>query len=147
MVQKIRIAYETELMALLDLLYQLSPKSEEDSKASKRALERTLKAMIKNEDYRLAVCDVDGKIAGTATLLVQQNLSHGGRPYGHIENVVTDAASRGKGIGAELVRYLLAEAKKRNCYKVILDCKEDNVSFYEKLGMHKTSEVELRIDL
>ena len=60
-------------------------------------------------------------------------------------------SERGKGIGivycyipyktilmlGRLVDYLINEAKRKGCYKVILNCKEDNVRFYEKCGLKR----------
>ena len=147
MVSNIRIAELRDLDNLLKLIFQLSAKKAEDENTSRVILERTLGGMLKNKDYVVAVYEQDNKLIGTATLIVQLNLSHGGRPYGHIENVVTDITYRGKGIGAQLVGFLVKKAKEVKCYKVILNCSVDNVPFYEKCSFHKTGEVEMRIDI
>lgn len=44
---------------------------------------------------------------------------------------------RGKGLGTALVRALTTIAQQQGCYKCILDCKEENVKFYEKLGFRR----------
>lgn len=79
-----------DLDDVLSLLYQLSPSKENES-PKEGDLEDILKSIIESEDQKLYVLEDDGKVVGTATLLVQRNLSHGGRPYGHIENVVIDS--------------------------------------------------------
>lgn len=143
----VRVVKPDDLSSLLVLLYQLSGKKAEDSDLSGSAASALLSKILSDENYHLAVYERDGALLGTATLLVQLNLSHGGRPYGHIENVVTDKDHRGEGIGRELIDYLLNEAKKRNCYKVILDCSKENTPFYEKCGFSSRGEVEMRIDI
>ncbi len=147
MQSNVRLAKTKDINELLAVLYQLSQKKDEDKKVSKAKLENTLAEILKNKDYTLAVYEYDGKIVGTATLLLQLNLSHGSRPYAHIENVVTDNNYRGKGIGKELISYLIEKAKKMDCYKIILNCSEENISFYEKCSFVKTNEVEMRLDL
>lgn len=41
---------------------------------------------------------------------------------------------RGKGLGRHLVKKLVDISRTEGCYKVILDCAEKNVGFYEKCG-------------
>lgn len=147
MQRNVRLAELSDIEELLSVIYQLSPKKEEDEKVPKSALKDTLKVMLKNKDYRVAVYEYAGKIVGSATLLIQLNHSHGGRPYAHIENVVTDSNHRGIGVGKDLVNYLVSEAKKIKCYKIILNCSQDNIPFYEKCDFVKTGEVEMRLDL
>jgi len=54
---------------------------------------------------------------------------------GHIEDVVVDAAARGQNLGKRLIEALVAVCRDKGCYKVILDCAEKNVAFYEKCGL------------
>ena len=144
--EKIREAKKEDLEQLLSLLFQLSPGAD-DSIGSEEVLQKIFEKMIEDENYHLCVYEFDGRIIGTAILLIQLNLSHQGRPYGHIENVVTDKDCRGKGIGKKMIDYLTGKARERNCYKVILNCAKHNILFYQKCGFKETGEVEMRIDL
>lgn len=81
-------------------------------------------------------------LAATATLLVERKLIRGGASVGHIEDVVVDAQFRGKGLGRRLIDALTDEARRRGCYKVILDCAESNVAFYERCG-YATKELQM----
>ncbi|GIQ88462.1 hypothetical protein KIPB_010712 [Kipferlia bialata] len=83
------------------------------------------------------VAEVDGQLMGCATLLVEQKLIHGGRPVGHIEDVVVDQAARGQGVGKALIEALVQRGKKAKCYKVILDCSEHNTGFYDRCGLER----------
>ncbi len=143
----IRKAEASDLEPLLGLLDQLKPNNKRYSQEDHTAAYKALLEITQNKDYFLKVCEIEGKLAGTAMLLVQMNLSHGGKPYGHIENVVTDQAYRGKGVGGLLVEDLLREAKTARCYKVILDCAESVSPFYQKFGFKKHGSIEMRIDL
>jgi glucosamine-phosphate N-acetyltransferase len=77
------------------------------------------------------------KIIGIATLFIEPKLIHNFGFVGHIEDVVVDNNHRNKGIGKKLLDSLSQMAKDQGCYKVILDCSEDNASFYEKCGFKK----------
>jgi glucosamine-phosphate N-acetyltransferase len=70
-------------------------------------------------------------IHGTATLLYETKLIRGCKKVGHIEDVVVSPNYRDQGIGKHLVTHLTQMAS-ATCYKVILDCTEELVPFYEK---------------
>lgn len=141
----VRESTKNDLAGIVRLLARLSPPraGEETGPAALRA---ALARIRGNPDYCLCVAEREGEPVGTATLLVQHNLSHGCRPYGHIENVVTDDRFRGNGIGREMIAFLVARAGDRGCYKVILNCGAHNVPFYLRCGFRVTGELEMRLD-
>ena len=63
--------------------------------------------------------------------------------YAQIEELVVDAAARGKQAGAILVRAALDEARRRGCEEIGLYPREETRAFYEKLGFSYVG-VELR---
>lgn len=138
----IREANQEDLTKLMPILRQLSPGSDEDDLDK---LKQILDKITKDEYHYLCVFEEDNEIIGSGTLIVQKNLSHKGMPYGHIENIVVDTNHRKKGIGKKIVLHIIEKAKKAGCYKLILDCKKENIPFYEKCGLNDTGEVEMRI--
>ena len=62
------------------------------------------------------------------------------------KDVAVHPECQGRGIGALLVARLMEESRKEGCYKVILDCAETVIPFYEKLGFRKWERA-MRIDL
>ena len=91
-------------------------------------------------DYTLFVAERDGRIVGTFALLIMDNLAHLGTPSAIVEDVAVDAALHGEGIGRELMRFALAEAGKKGCYKLVLssNAKRENAHrFYELLGFER----------
>jgi glucosamine-phosphate N-acetyltransferase len=88
----------------------------------------------------------DGEIIGAATLLIEQKFIRQGGKVGHVEDVATRSGFEGKGVGRSLMARLNEEAKKLGCYKIILDCSDENVLFYEKTG-YKRYENCMRMDL
>ena len=79
-------------------------------------------------------------------ILIEQKFIHDGGRAGHIEDVVTRREYEGIGVGSALVSAALAFAKEKNCYKVVLECSEKNVPFYEKNGFRR-NEISMRYDI
>jgi glucosamine-phosphate N-acetyltransferase len=77
------------------------------------------------------------KIVGTGTILIELKLIHGLGKVAHIEDIVTDNEYRCLGLGIKLIDKLVKIAEENKCYKVILDCKEHNVGFYNKCGFEE----------
>lgn len=70
-------------------------------------------------------------------------------PYGLMENVYVEKEYRNRGLGTQLVKALIAEAKRRKCYKIIGTSKAANTAahrFYERFGFKKMG-YEFRMDL
>ena len=98
-----------------------------------------------NPDHIVAIAELDGKIIGATTLLIEPKFIHKGGLVGHIEDVAVDQNFQGQKIGEKIMKYLLEFAKNRGCYKTILDCTDDVKPFYEKLGFKHIAN-ELRFD-
>ena len=102
---------------------------------------------MSNQDNKIFVAvDEDGKVIGSTTLIIEQKLIHRGGLVGHIEDVVTHKDFRGMGVGKAVMQKVIEAAKAVGCYKVILNCSEENFPFYEKLGFKK-HEIGMRLDL
>jgi glucosamine-phosphate N-acetyltransferase len=98
-----------------------------------------------NPDHIIAVAELDGKIVGATTLLIESKFIHNGGLVGHIEDVVVNKEYQGQKIGEKIMNYLIEIAKNRGCYKTILDCTDDVKPFYEKIGFKQVAN-ELRLD-
>ena len=81
------------------------------------------------------VMEKDGIIVANGTLIIEKKLIHGGCKLCHIEDIVVDKTTRGMGLGKKLISFLIDYAKKKNCYKVTLDCNIKNKIFYEKCDL------------
>jgi glucosamine-phosphate N-acetyltransferase len=114
-------------------------------------LEQAKKILQEIKSYPLykifvAVKNDNTEIIGSITLVIEQKFIHDGGKAGHIEDVVTRREYEGIGIGSALVSAALAFAREKNCYKVILNCSEKNVPFYEKIGFRR-NEISMRYDV
>jgi glucosamine-phosphate N-acetyltransferase len=124
----------------LELLAQLSPVELIPDSARKLFAER-FKAQVNTW-----VALDDGRVIGTASLFVEPKFIHCGGKVGHVEDVVVDAAYRSRGVGQELLATLEREARSQGCYKMVLDCSEHAVAFYERCGFY-SHERQMRRDL
>jgi len=111
------------------------------SNIDKNNAKEILKKIKLNPNHIIHVAIDDKKIVGSTTLLVEQKFIHDGGLVGHIEDVVVRKDYEGKGIGIKLVTSMLEYAKEKNCYKTILDCKDDVKQFYERIGFKHESNV------
>ena len=109
------------------------------SNIDKNMAKEILKKIKLNPNHIIHVAIDDKKIVGSTTLLVEQKFIHDGGLVGHIEDVVVRKDYEGKGIGIKLVTSMLECAKEKNCYKTILDCKDDVKQFYERIGFKHES--------
>jgi len=109
------------------------------SNLDKNKAKEILKKIKQNPNHIIYVAIDNKKIVGSTTLLIEQKFIHDGGLVGHIEDVVVRKDYEGKGIGIKLVMSMLERAKEKNCYKTILDCKDDVKQFYERIGFKRES--------
>ena len=141
----IRRAGEADLPRIVELLSQLSLGDDRDPPTvplpkSYRAAFRQIKA---DPRQQLVVAEAGGSVVATLVLIIVPNLSHRGRPWCGVENVVVDARVRGKGYGEALMRYAIEEARRAGCYKLTLTSnkrRSEAHRFYEKLGFAASHE-------
>ena len=130
----IRDAELADRASVMSLYRQLQPNDPvlPDGIASERY------AQILAADWlHLLVAEVDQAVRGTCYLNVIPNLTRGARSYAVIENVVTEAASRSRGIGQALMGAALDRAWHAGCYKVMLQTgrrRPETHQFYRRCG-------------
>jgi GNAT superfamily N-acetyltransferase len=79
-------------------------------------------------------------MSATCLLLIVPNLTRGGRPFAVVENVVTLAEHRRKGLGMALMKAAQDRAWAANCYKIMIATgrKDEGVlRFYEEAGFKR----------
>jgi glucosamine-phosphate N-acetyltransferase len=126
---------DIESGGLLEVLENLAPVGG----LSKPAAKAILKEVKTNPLHRIFVAVVQdgrnqGLIIGTTTLLVEPKFIFGGGRVAHIEDVAVRAGYQRKGIGFKLVNYATEQAAIMQCVRTVLDCSNENIPFYEKIG-------------
>lgn len=96
--------------------------------------------------WKTFVALIDGKVVGTASVHFERKFYRDGKYVAHIEDVAVHPDHQRKGIGGLLMQKLEQLGREKGCYKAVLDCSEQNVPFYEKLG-YRRHEQQMRKDL
>ena len=117
----------------------------EASGIEKSKAKEIFKKINANPDHIIAVAELNEKVVGSTTLLIESKFIHNGGLVGLIEDVVVNKEHQGKKIGEKIMNHLINISKNRGCYKTILDCTDDVTPFYEKLGFKQVGN-ELRLD-
>jgi ribosomal protein S18 acetylase RimI-like enzyme len=130
----VRPARPDDLPGVLTLYRHLHPR---DPLPDMAAAERAWSALLSSPMSCVFVADAAGLLVSSCTLAVVPNLSRGARPYAVIENVVTHADHRRRGLGRAVLRAALDRARSMDCYKVTLATgskEETTLAFYEAPG-------------
>jgi len=118
MSMQIRNAREDDFDRVMALYRQLQPRDPVLTDGRDRDVFR---AILSREGLHLLLLeDSTGAVVSTCYLNMIPNLTRSARPYGIIENVVTDQSVRGRGFGKEIITQALARAWEAGCYKVML---------------------------
>ena len=119
-----------------DYLFLLSQLTSVDYETlNKENIENFLKNLNNNHViFLMKDSKNNNKIIGSITIIIEHKIIHGFSKVGHIEDVVVDSNYRGQKLGQKLINYAVGLCKDKGCYKVILDCSNENIKFYEKCG-------------
>ena len=130
----IREAARGDLEGLLLLYTYLHEKSVPADKPERAAL---WDKILRDPDYHIIVAEEDGLIVSSCVCVIVPNLTHGLRPYALIENVVTHADYRKRGLASACLDFARELARKQDCYKIMLmtgSKEEGTLRFYERAG-------------
>lgn len=131
----IRLIRNDELSKLLNLYKQLQP--EDPDVYENEALKEIWQSIYNDPSLYYIVVEVDKKIVSSCNISIIKNLTRNLRPYGLIENVITDSNYRKKGYATKALNMAVEIAKENNCYKVMLltgSKKDEILRFYEQVG-------------
>lgn len=143
----IRPAHEDDLAGVLTLYAQ--PAMDNGRVLSLADARAVFARFALYPDYVLYVAEDAGTMVGTFALLVMDNIGHQGSPSAVVEDVVVAAERQGGGIGAAMMRFAMAKAAEKGCYKLALSSNARRTQahhFYENLGFRRHG-VSLHVDL
>ena len=90
-----------------------------------------LKNFEKDQTTKIFVIEKDSNLIATATLIIEQKFIYNLSKLAHIEDVCVKKEMRKQGYGKLIINKIIDEAKKIGCYKITLDCSNENISFYK----------------
>ena len=90
-----------------------------------------------NDSHMIIVIENENKIIGSGTILIEEKLIRSYGRVSHIEDIVIDKEFRTYGLGKELLNTLVEMSKDKECYKCILDCKDELDGFYKKCNFKR----------
>lgn len=121
----------TDYKAYLPLVQEFRP-----TEFSQEQFETTLSEISKSGDVWVVEGE-DGALIATATVLYEHKFIYNTCRVAHVEDVCVSAAYRNTGIGKQLLAHLVDEARKKQCYKISLDCANSVMGFYTSCGFYR----------
>ena len=101
-------------------------------------------------DYHIIVAEIDGKIVASCSCIIIPNMTHGAKPYAFVENVVTHADYRKRGLATECLDRSKQIAEQCGCYKIFLltgSKLESTLNFYERAGYERNTKTAFYMSL
>lgn len=120
--QRPKIEHLQQIIILLQSVSQFIPPDDE--------LESIWSRYCDQANLASVVAISEDSVIGFASIFFATRI-RGGK-VGYIEDVVVLSKYRNRGLGHKLINYLLQSAISRGCFKVSLQCSEENIDFYQK---------------
>ncbi|WP_241671273.1 GNAT family N-acetyltransferase [Dankookia rubra] len=133
----IRPATDGDLHGMLELYRHLNP---DDPPVGPAAAAAPWSSLLRSGLTTVLVAEENGRLVSSCTLVMVPNLTRGGMSYALVENVVTHAGHRRRGLGHRVLAAALDAAWAANCYKVMLatgSTQEATLRFYETAGFER----------
>ncbi len=126
---------DSDLDAILALYGDLH--SKDDPLPPRLSVEHTWETVLAGAGNHYLGYFVGDRLVSSCVLTIVPNLTRGCRPYGLVENVVTQADHRRRGYATAVLHRALELAWSERCYKVMLltgSTDEGVLGFYEAAG-------------
>ncbi len=139
----VRRAVESDLDPLLSLYSELAGDRRTAAPGDRSSSGPLLAQIIADPARELAVALRDGRLVGTADMLIVPNLTHRGEPWAIVENVIVAAAERRGGAGRALMEHLIELARAAGCCKLQLISAKHRAEahdFYRSMGLAAVAE-------
>jgi ribosomal protein S18 acetylase RimI-like enzyme len=136
---QIRKAEEDDLPQILNLYAQ--PDMDNGEVLPLDRARKLFNKLKKYPEYTIFVAtSKESETVGTFSLLIMDNLVHGGTPSGIVEAVAVAPKYHGMGIGKKMMGFARDRCREFGCYKLILSTnlrREKAHRFYESLGFER----------
>ena len=129
-----KLEYEDYNRGFFEVLSQLTSAEKPTFEDFKKHLDLVNQRNV--EQIYVAVTK-ENVIVGTICVFAEVKFIHGLSKIGHIEDFVVESKRRKKKIGTRLMEIAKKYCQDQKCYKIILDCDDSYIPFYEKFGFKK----------
>ena len=139
----VRMAKEEDLPAILRMLLDDRATPSDETAPDAPCYAEALREMQASGTSATYVAEQGGRIVGTFMLSFLRHLMRRGTLIAQIESVRVDASVRSRGIGEEMVRWAIGEARRRGCSRVQLTTnksRKDAHRFWKRMGFEPTHE-------
>lgn len=89
--------------------------------------------MVRPSNVLTFVGKLGDRIVATATVIMEKKLRYNSLCC-HIEDVGVHPEFRNRGYGKDIVEYCVKVARSNGCYKIKLNCNDELLGFYTKIG-------------
>ena len=110
---------------------------------------RAFEQIENDSNHELIAAEMDGAVVGTLHLMFIPSISYQGGLRAQVESVRVDGKYRGRGIGNEMMKWAVEQARARGAHLVQLTThrsRKDAHRFYERLGF-KGSHLGMKLNL
>jgi len=90
-----------------------------------------------NRTSTIWIIELNNQLIATATIIYEYKFIHNISICAHVEDVCVSEKYRGHNYGEILINHIINEAIGKGCYKIMLDCNDDNYKFYKKCELEK----------
>ena len=145
----IRDACPDDLADVLRLLQEDTIREVSEDLSDLGPYAAALGEIIKGPHSTVLVGEVDGEVVATAQVTWLRRLMYAGGLVCQVESLRVASCHRNKGLGAELMRWIIADARRRGCARMELTSNAQRVEarhFYERMGF-RASHVGLKLYL
>ncbi|KQR51406.1 hypothetical protein ASF88_19825 [Leifsonia sp. Leaf336] len=144
---RIRPAADDEYAAIGELTYAAYSHDYADLSDDYRTQLRHPETLLEAFDFFVAEDDASGELVGTIAVMRAGHDPHGsiGPHELYFRLLATHPSARGRGVGAELTRFAMAEARRRGQRAVVLNSGPEMLgahALYRKLGFSRRAERE-----
>ncbi len=130
----VRLATMDDLEAALNLYKEL--RTFNPSLGSSFARTKWAELIGDTQTY-IVVAELDGELASTCALGINNSIANGARPFAIIEHVITSSKLRRQGLSRQVLEFSISLAWQKDCYKVMLLSDEElrtAHALYESVG-------------
>ncbi|ATW26643.1 GNAT family N-acetyltransferase [Candidatus Formimonas warabiya] len=132
----IREAREADIPKILELYQALDGEEELRPAQALEIWHKTLQWPY----HKIFVAEEEAALIGTCQLAIFENLSHHGARVALAESMVVHPEWRNRGVGTEIMKFIMERAREEKCYKLMLSSNQKRVDahrFYGKLGFQQ----------